>query len=505
VGREELMRFFAQFANTAEELILGQAKIETAIETKTREDIERPMEDVVFRTRVINLRTQVSDGLKKQSSESKVDWFGPFDGWFKQYVEESYGKASEFAKEHGADEDWAGRMIYIVLPSQVTKHNVLATWAEFAGMALVETKTGFKPIYDAVVKKLAEGEPKRGTKDMATHLEERARYDGEVRNIKRSRKEVEEWLAGKRSDASDHDAGAKPGADKPRNEKEELTESINEDRAEVAKRREELAVKATTGNLDDIAGIMGVVKELEGRIKTATERLAELAGPASPTVDGVNRIANILVDEPGAPDGMPGAIHVAPTQRDDKPLPATIEEIMAEITQKEGEFKQIDDAITRRNEDIRVFTEQADNLRGQGKRGDAARKDIEAGKLEETNTRAKEAAQKIQQRIELLTAEKAKLETPPAAPAAATKPEKKRDRRRKPTAATPPTVAPAAVTTNGSDAEHATTTLTKKSLIEEIKAVKGAIGLETADALVARIIKGEALETVKEDLILITN
>src|SRR3989338_6315081 len=126
----------------------GSRKGQQQSEGGTRKDIERPVDDVAFRSKVTQIRAQVGSGLRKNTAEGGVDWFGPFDGWFKQYVSESYGPESEFATAHGADDDWAGRMIYIVLPSQASQHHVLAGGAEFAGMPLVETKGGFRTIYE---------------------------------------------------------------------------------------------------------------------------------------------------------------------------------------------------------------------------------------------------------------------------------------------------------------------------------------------------------------------
>lgn len=454
VGREELMKFFAKFANQAEALVLEQAEIEAAIENGTRKDIERPTDDVAFRSKVTQIRTQVGNGLRKNTAEGGVDWFGPFDGWFKQYASESYGPESEFAAAHDADDDWAGRMIYIVLPSQASKHNTLARWAEFAGMPLVETKGGFRPIYEAVIKKMADGTPKRADfKDAQAHLEARAKTDEELHYFRKTRKDVEEWLAGKKPDAT-----AEPGEATPRDEKQELEKSLEEDTARLAEVRKQLTDQTNAGaDWAVLSGTMATMKEVQDRIKVTGSRLAEMEGPKpSPADQRIDRAANVLVDDsmkPGAATGaMPGGVHTPPAQIEDIKLPETFEEVIGEIARLVKEFELAMDASNRHYADATKLYAEADEVR-KTNRPKAGKMDIEAGELEVQGKKSREAAEKLESRLESLKAKKAELEKAAKAavvtpPQAEPKPKKVRLAGRKP-AVEPAVAAPSAVTPDG--------------------------------------------------------
>jgi len=504
VGREELMKFFAKFANQAEALVLEQAEIEAAIENGTRKDIERPVDDVAFRSRVTQIRAQVGSGLRKNTAEGGVDWFGPFDGWFKQYASESYGPESEFAVAHGADDDWAGRMIYVVLPSQASKHNTLARWAEFAGMPLVETKGGFRPIYEAVIKKMAEGTPKRADfKDAQAHLEARAKTDEEVRYFRKTRKDVEEWLAGKKPDATEPDA-----VTPSRDPKRELEKSLEDDIARLAEVRKQLTGQTNAGaDWAVLSGTMAMMKEVQDRIKIAEERLAEMEGPKpSPADQRIDRAANVLVDDstkPGeATATMPGAVHTAPAQIEDIHVPETLEEMVALITRLEKEFDAAVAAADKHYTEATALYAEADTIRKEN-RQKAADMDKRAGAIETQGAKAKQAAEKIKTRLEAAKAKKAELEKAAKAatvtpPQAEPKLKKVRLAGRKP-AVEPVVATPSAVTPDGNSPAS------KIELIKAIKAKKTELGETTVTNFLNRISGGEDLTAVAEEFAAMTS
>lgn len=407
VGREDLMRFFAQFADEAESLTLRQTEIEAAVDSGGRKDIERPTDDVAFRSALTNLRTQIGDGLRKKGEETGLDWFGPFDGWFKSYANEAYGPETDFAKEHG-DEDWTGKMIYIVLPGQVSKHNVLAKWAAFAGMPLVETRQSFKPIYEAVVQRLKAGAPKRADfKSSSAHLEAAAGWDQSIGYFRRTRRDVEDWLKGKK-DATSGEGGATP----PEDSKVQFRKDIEGYRGRIVELRRQLAEKTIAGAESAVlSGIMGSIMGVEKDLSDAEARLAELEGTKDGAQERLERTANVVVDEPqsaGEPMGIGPRVEGDPEGAKAKAGDATakIEAYLVEIERLNSEIASHEAAVNEKEAEA-----VKKSVAGRAETDDEKAEEMlrQARVLRQSAKDSAVSAEKLQKKAEAIRAEVTKL------------------------------------------------------------------------------------------------
>lgn len=292
----------------------------------------------------------------------------------------------------------------------------------------------------------------------------------------------------------------KTDAEPPKDKKSELKEKIQELEDEMKGFNANAQTAIASGNLAAAQAAIGRAAEAQAELiatKAEIETL-EAVERDNARIAATAAVATTAPPRPGEATGtMPGAVRIAPTQKEVK-LPESLEEVVALITRLEKELETATAASDRHYTDAKVLYADADAIRNN--RQKAASLDKEGGKLEASGAKAKQAAEKIKTRLDAAKAKKTEFEKA-AKSAVVTPPQaepKKRVRLagRKP-AAEPVVAAPGAVTPDGQ--------INKLTLIKAIKAATAELGADTVKNLNARISAGEDLAAVAEEFAAMTS
>jgi len=451
----EFLNLYGGLLDDLEPLVLELAKSGTILGSGHPKDLESEVSPE-FATRVAAFQQKIKDSVEKEH-------MGGFDGNVKKVVAETYGPTSDLAQKYGDQEENA---ICLALPSQAKKVSAVKLVAEFLGIqAPPATKTAVAKLLEAARVKIqvAEGEraksrettrPTRNEDEKQSDFLKRvnlASKTSEFGEVKGAVSWLTNWVEGKKP--TTQASGQQDAPEPPKDKKTEIREKITELEGKRTTHQTSAQTALASGNTPAAMASMKQMEEVESELTATKAELETIeAGERENTrLKAAATVVALAPPKPGEATGaMPGAVHTAPAQIEDIHVPETREELVSLIIRLETEFVTTMDAADRYYADATTLYAEADEVR-KTNRPKAGKMDVQAGDLEAHGKRAKEAAEKLNARLEAAKAKKAELEKaakPPATPPQA-EPKQKRVRLADRKPAEPVSAAPGAMTPDG--------------------------------------------------------
>gem|GEM_PF-3837539 len=492
----EFLNLYGGLLDDLEPLVLELAKSGTILGSGHPKDLESEVSPE-FATRVAAFQQKIKDSVEKEH-------MGGFDGNVKKVVAETYGPTSDLAQKYGDQEENA---ICLALPSQAKKVSAVKLVAEFLGIqAPPATKTAVAKLLEAARVKIqvAEGEraksrettrPTRNEDEKQSDFLKRvnlASKTSEFGEVKGAVSWLTNWVEGKKP--TTQASGQQDAPEPPKDKKTEIREKITELEGKRTTHQTSAQTALASGNTPAAMASMKQMEEVESELTATKAELETIeAGERENTrLKAAATVVALAPPKPGEATGTIGGITVVDTKSaiEDIKVPETLEETIAEIARLVKEFELGMDASARHYIEAKALYAAADEVR-KTNRPKAGKMDVEAGELETRGAKAKQASEKIKERIDALQAKKVKLEaatkkaTPPAA-----EPKQRRVRLagRKP--AEPVVAAQSAVTTDGSKP------IDKIALLKAINVAADKLGEVTVKNFRDRISSGKAEEIV---------
>lgn len=350
--------------------------------------LDRAMEDEGFRNRVTTLRNKV---FREVTREHK----GAFDGWFKRVVHENYGPTSEWAQKYGTDEDWPGRFIYIVMPRQSDRHNMIVRLFEYAEMPppTAETKTAVRPAYEKAKVKFTAGKPGRAEGEgMGSFLKRLTVWKGESWKIGGLLEEAEEWFRERQTPRTTEPKPTDP-KDILQHEIDKLEQDLRDAQADEGK-------AVNTRNYALAAQKAEEAKGIQRQLEAKRAELGELEKAEQLKVR-VQAAASVVAGQP-APGTFPTVTHdVAAEMKQVLGVQTelTLENLPGEIVRLQGEWTKQNTAAATHEARVTAFQNTISEFVVAGKPDRVLQPALELQQATIAAGGARQIATKIQERI----------------------------------------------------------------------------------------------------------